>query len=285
MVVFTPEGLEEPIELTTFDPQTLRLAAENLKAKAKATWVEKESKDGTKTYKNLTGIDIIASAEIVEPGANADRTEALGSDSSAALEVSRPFQERAMQVVPTHLQKSELETLEESFKLAVRQRELLEEFVRARFKENVHYYPGEMFGGKKKVLSQEGAQLIKTATGLRVIPKILSGPMTAPKDITEQYTIVTESEVFNRYGEKIGGALGSASSHIWSGRAMKYVPRASDPDHTHNVVLKLSTKRSFVAAIRANTAASEFTEDEDILRGIQEEDVAKGRTPKKGFIK
>ena len=68
---------DEVFELTTFDPDVLRTAAGNINAECKATYTEKPSADGLKTYKNLVGLVVAGSVDAQEGSGDEISSEAL----------------------------------------------------------------------------------------------------------------------------------------------------------------------------------------------------------------
>lgn len=157
---------------------------------------------------------------------------------------------------------NELKLLEQNFALAVRQRELLEDFIKRRFKEGVHYSDGKMFKTNRPCLLQPGAQLLLYAHGYRIEFKIISGPLSPPSNPETQYTIVAEAIVRNRFGHIVATALGSCGSHVYSNMESRYKLRNNDVEKTHNSCVKMSQKRAMVSVTRQATAASEFFEDD-----------------------
>ena len=246
------EGPEGTIEVSTFDGALFRIAAGNVNKRAKVTYIEKPNKkDATKPYKNMTGMELL-DAPVAAQDAPGSTTEVEGvSDLAQPVVLSaRP----AQLVRPS--EGDALARLEMGFRVAVRQRELLEGFIRSRFKESEHYMDGATFGSKKRVLLQPGAQLIHYAHGHAVDFEILKGAMDAPKSDTP-YTITIKA-VVRKHGDVVGHGLGSCTSLIWSGKESRYRDRAVDPDKTHNATLKIAKKRALVDSCLNTTAAAEF---------------------------
>lgn len=266
-VIYLKTDDGETLELTTFDPSVLRDASENSGAQGAFSYIEKPNeKNPEKPYKNLLSMKLQA-AVITDPSPEGSAGDSSDVDSEGATEVLpavlRPINgalRPVQQVLRPTSALTPLQQLEQGFELAVRQRELLAEFIRSRFKENEHYFDGAMFGAKngKRVLAQPGAQLILVAHGYFVDFDIAAGPMAAPSSLKESYTIVIKAKVFNKFGEQIGSGLGSCSALIWSSREGGYRGRAVDPDKTHNSTLKIAKKRALVDACLNTTAASEF---------------------------
>ncbi len=147
--------------------------------------------------------------------------------------------------------------LETRFALAVRQRELLENYIRERLKPDKHFYKvgDDDQPGRKPSLTKEGAELICLPHNLKPRYCILSGPDTPPMDDTP-YQITMNCELMA--GDKFGGqGIGSASSHITK-RDGNRVPRQKDPGLRHNATIKMACKSAYIAATLNATAASEF---------------------------
>ena len=264
----TDEG--ELLELTTFDPGILRDAAENSGTKGQFTYTEKENtKDPTKPpYKNLVGMKL----EVSDQKSSESTVDPLGGDSSPVevqihAEVLSQNQTgpvvalRPVQGVSS-LALDPMKQLELGAAIAKRRYELILELLRERFKEGTHFMDGKTFGSDKPVLLQPGAHAILQVCGFGVDTVIVSGPLEAPADTNTKYTILTKATVTNIDGRVLGNAFGSASSHIWSNKAGRYVLRAVDPDKSHNSAIKMSIKRAVVAVCRQTTPASEiFCED------------------------
>lgn len=234
------------MEVTTFDPAVFRQAAENVGTVGTFVVEEKASKDGTKVYKNLISMDVDVSGVQVD------------GDDPPVKRVVIPGSGGGL--VP--LGDDPIRQLEQGFALAVRQRELLESFVRERMKEGEHYSDGKMFGSQRNVLLQPGAQLILYAHGYAVDFDLMAGPMEAASSLKDSYTLVVKAKIYNAGGRLVGAGLGSCSSLIWSSREGGYRGRAVDPDKTHNTTLKMAKKRALVDGCLNTTAASSyFTQD------------------------
>lgn len=147
-----------------------------------------------------------------------------------------------------------IEALEYSFKLAVRQRELLEEFVKKRFKSNIHY--GKFGALTKDTLLLPGAELICMAHGFAPDFEKIAGP-DQPQPEFYQITIRC---VLRGKGDSLlkGVGHGSAGSHVYSKKQGREILRGADREHTYNTTLKMAEKRAYVDAILKTTAASEF---------------------------
>jgi len=246
---------EDGNSVSSFDPNLLRLAQANIGSPATYTYEEKPStKEEGRIYKNLVSLSIVE-----KDGPNKG-VIVIEEKAEAIVVQSRPglpgYNIRGVDVASL----TPLEQLKQNFELAIAQRELLENFIKSKFVEGVHFTDGKMFGSKKPVLLQPGAQLIFLAHGYSWNPEIINGPNEAPKIYNENYTITIKCEVKDRYGRSVGSALGSASSLIYS-RERGLVPRAVDPDKTFNTTIKIAVKRAMVSACRDVTAAGEFTVD------------------------
>lgn len=252
--------LDSGLELGTFDPEMFKLATTAKGAPVTVTYTVKEGKEG-KSYQTLASMTIdgeVPGGPEPAPG-DAGEGEAIPSPSrepeTALVRRSAPVAVRPL---------TEMEVLDMQYQLAAKRHELVLTMLRDRLKENTHWVDGTMFGGKKPVLLQPGAHAIFQALAYSCEPTIISGPLVAPKDPREEYTIVVRAEVKTLDGRFVGAQMGSCSSHIWSNRAGSFVARAVDADKTHNSTLKMATKRATVAACRQTTPASElFQEDLD----------------------
>ena len=248
-------------EIGSFEPEIIKTAAANINATVDYTWEERTGKKEGKVYKTLVSLNVVRAAEPPLEGAMTMEPMSNPSPPGKFVPVHK---EGVLTAYPAT--SSPIVQLEESFAMAVRQRELLEAFVKERFREGVHYSDGKMFGSDRPVLLQPGAQLILYAHGYSIDPQILAGPMEPPGDPGARYTIVIRTPVYNASGRQMGAAIGSASSLIWSGKTGTFRGRAADPDKTHNSTIKIAMKRAMVAACRQTTAASEMY-GEDIEEG------------------
>lgn len=151
--------------------------------------------------------------------------------------------------------------LEQGFALAVRQRELLSNYIKNQLKEGKHFY--EVKGQQKKSLTKEGAEIILLPHGLVPDYQLISGP-EAPPEGNAPYQITAKCTL--RYkgdpNSFVGSALGSAGSHhgYWDkeDRKWTYKPRQPDRYLCHNATLKMAQKSAMIAATINSTAASEF---------------------------
>ena len=231
-----------------FDRDLLVLAKEQTGRVVDLSYDEKE-KDG-RTYRTIKAITPQSDVVLDAPASlGLDRSETEAPRYQAVTAVALP-------------EPTELDKLNIAYRLATRRHELVLDLLRNRLVVGTHYVDGKMFGSAKPVLLQPGAYAILQALGYSAIPVIVAGPLEAPTDKNAKYTIVTRVDVFAADGRQIGAAFGSASSTIWSNRQLNFIGRAIDPDKTHNSTLKMSIKRSMVAAARQTTPAIElFAED------------------------
>lgn len=147
----------------------------------------------------------------------------------------------------------DIRDLENRFALAVRQRDLLEEYIRKRLKPEHHYYT--VSGGQKPGLTKEGAELICLAHGYKPLYFREAGPDQPPAD-DSPYQITVRCRLM--CGENFNGeGYGSASSHITK-KGGERIPRQGDIGLRHNATLKMAQKSSYIAATLNATAASEF---------------------------
>lgn len=143
--------------------------------------------------------------------------------------------------------------LENQFALAVRQRELLEDYIKKRLQPKKHFYRAG--NSEKDSLTKEGAELICLPHGLKPKYILLAGPDQPPEN-DSPYQLVMLCRLMK--GEQFGGeGIGSASSHHTT-RAGDRVPRQKDIGLRHNATLKMAEKSAFIAATLNATAASEF---------------------------
>lgn len=150
--------------------------------------------------------------------------------------------------------------LEQQFALAVRQRELLSEYIKKQLKPGQHYYQR---GDQKPSLSKEGAEIILMPHNLAPDYQLVSGP-EAPPDGDRPYQITVKCVLRSKGNPDsfVGSGMGSAGSHhgYWDKRANKfeYKPRQPDKYLCHNATLKMAQKSAMIAATINSTAASEF---------------------------
>ncbi len=159
--------------------------------------------------------------------------------------------------------------LETRFAMAVRQRELLEDYIKERLQPDKHFYTVGDDPGRKPSLTKEGAELICLPHALKGRYHWLSGPENPPLDETP-YQITMKCE-FEANGKFAGEGVGSASSMVTRKDGTR-VQRQKDPGLRHNATIKMACKSAYIAATLNSTAASEFfTQDmEDDQVGTQE---------------
>ena len=270
------------VEASSFDSDILRLAADNIDAEVIYTATEKpSSKDPTTIFTNLISLKITKPVAPTESEAPEASQEALGTIAETTAIPTQPHRPQMLATRPVE-PTDEIRRLERSFALAVRQRILLEDFIKRRFKEGEHYMDGKTFGSKKKVLLQPGAQLILYCHGYAADFEIMGGPLAAPIEHNTQYTIVMKCTIKSIDGIQVGAGVGSCSSLQWSGRDMKLKPRGVSPDLTHNTTLKISKKRALVdSCLNATAAAEFFTSDLEEWPPV-ENSSSRVDTPRKG---
>ena len=164
--------------------------------------------------------------------------------------------------------------LETRFAMAVRQRELLENYIKERLTPNKHFYTVGDDPGRKPSLTKEGAELICLPHALKGHYEWLSGPDSPPLDDTPyQITMKCELEANGNFS---GEGVGSASSHVTTKDGERKV-RQRDPGLRHNATIKMACKSAYIAATLNSTAASEFfTQDlEDDQTGSFKKEVDK----------
>lgn len=165
-------------------------------------------------------------------------------------------------IEPTEVGLSAAQTvqdLEASFALAVRQRELLAEYIKTRLIRGKHTY--KVPGTDREGLTKDGAELICLPHGLKPEYTQNAGPSEPPSDGSPfQITVTCRLMKGGSFG---GEGMGSASSYITKTDGT-YQPRQRDPGLCHNATLKMAQKSAYIAATLNATAASEFyTQDMD----------------------
>ncbi|MEE9584748.1 MAG: hypothetical protein V3W51_04625 [Candidatus Brocadiales bacterium] len=146
-----------------------------------------------------------------------------------------------------------IQILEGRFTMAVRQRELLESYIKMRLKPGKHFY--RVSDDQKPSLTKEGAELICLPHTYKPRYFIQAGPDQPPEDDSPyQITVLCRLQ---RGEEFSGEALGSASSHITTKSGERKV-RQKDIGLRHNATLKMAQKSAYIAATLNATAASEF---------------------------
>jgi hypothetical protein len=158
---------------------------------------------------------------------------------------------------------SDIAEMERSFALAIRQRDLLGDYITSRMVAGKHTYK---VGNDKPSLTKEGAELICLPHNLVPDYAILSGPNEPPAD-NAAYQITVKCSLLHKGDGRFGGsAIGSASSYQTT-RDGAFQPRQRDPGLCHNATLKMAEKSAYIAATLNATAASEFfTQDLEDVR-------------------
>jgi hypothetical protein len=151
--------------------------------------------------------------------------------------------------------------LEQAFALAVRQRELLSDYIKKQLKPGKHFYEIKGQENKKPSLAKEGAEIILLPHNYTPDYEHLGGPLEPPEG--EQPYQITVKCILRRKGEPdsfVGSGIGSAGSHKgkWQDKKFIYVPRQRDRYLCHNATLKMAQKSAMVSATINATAASEF---------------------------
>lgn len=154
-----------------------------------------------------------------------------------------------------------VQDLEQQFALAVRQRELLSEYIKKQLVPGKHFYQRGM---QKPSLAKEGAEIILLPHNLAPDYEQTGGPEAPPAD-GKPYQITVKC-ILRRKGDPesfVGSGIGSAGSE----KQLKdgsYQPRQNDKYLCHNATLKMAQKSAMIAATINSTAASEFfTQDMD----------------------
>jgi len=165
--------------------------------------------------------------------------------------------------------------LETRFAMAVRQRELLENYIKEKLKPDKHFYTVGEDPGRKPSLTKEGAEIICLPHGFKPRYELLSGPENPPMD-DSPYQITVKCGL-DDHGKFEGEGIGSASSMVTKKDGTR-VQRQKDPGLRHNATVKMACKSAYIAATLNSTAASEFfTQDlEDDQTGDFEKPQTKG---------
>ena len=154
-----------------------------------------------------------------------------------------------------------VQDLEQQFALAVRQRELLSEYIKKQLIPGKHFYQR---GTQKPSLAKEGAEIILLPHNLAPDYIQTAGPDAPPPD-GRPYQITVKC-ILRRKGDPdsfVGSGIGSAGSEKQK-RDGSYVHRQDDKYLCHNATLKMAQKSAMIAATINSTAASEFfTQDMD----------------------
>lgn len=164
--------------------------------------------------------------------------------------------------------------LEDRFAVAVRQRELLADYIKERLTPGKHFYRVK---GSKNSLTKEGAELICLPHSYRPGYVKNAGPDAPPED-KQPYQIIVTCRLMKTDGSFAGEGMGSASSYQTT-KTGEYQPRQKDPGLCHNATLKMAQKSAYIAATLNATAASEFF-TQDIESDEAGEADVKPTTPK-----
>lgn len=157
--------------------------------------------------------------------------------------------------------------LEQSFALAVKQRELISDYIKKQLKPDKHFYM--VPGSSKPSLNKEGAELILLPHGLVPDYDYISGPQEPPAD-GKPYQITVKCVLRSKSNPDsfAGSGIGSASSHITT-RKEGRKPRQNDIGLCYNATFKMAQKSAMCAAVLNSTAASEFF-TQDIEQDVAE---------------
>ena len=109
--------------------------------------------------------------------------------------------------------------LETRFAMAVRQRELLETYIKERLHPDKHFYKIGDEAGRKPSLTKEGAELICLPHNLKCHYEWISGPEYPPMD-ESPYQITMKCILENRNNFE-GEGVGSASSMVMCSPAFR----------------------------------------------------------------
>jgi len=145
--------------------------------------------------------------------------------------------------------------LETRFAMAVRQRGLLENYIKERLHPDKHFYTVGDEPGRKPSLTKEGAELICLPHNLKGHYEWMSGPESPPMDDSPYQ--ITMKCILENYGKFEGEGIGSASSMVTRKDGTR-VQRQKDPGLRHNAAIKMACKSAYIAATLNSTAASEF---------------------------
>lgn len=148
-----------------------------------------------------------------------------------------------------------VQDLEQQFALAIRQRELLSEYIRKQLVPGKHFYQR---GTQKPSLAKEGAEIILLPHNLAPDYEQTGGPDAPPAD-GKPYQITVKCTL-RRKGDPtsfVGSGIGSAGSEKQK-KDGTYIHRQEDKYLCHNATLKMAQKSAMIAATINSTAASEF---------------------------
>jgi len=159
------------------------------------------------------------------------------------------------ELVPSGDKELALYELETRFAMAVRQRQLLENYIKERLHPDKHFYTVGDEPGRKPSLTKEGAELICLPHNLKGHYDWLSGPENPPMDDSPYQ--ITMKCILERNGLFEGEGVGSASSMVTKKDGTR-VQRQRDPGLRHNATIKMACKSAYIAATLNSTAASEF---------------------------
>lgn len=169
-------------------------------------------------------------------------------------------------------------SMEQAFAMAVRQRELLSDYIKKQLVPGKHFYAR---GDQKPSLTKEGAEIILLPHSLAPDYELISGPSEPPEgDKPYQITVKCTLRSKGDPTSFVGSGIGSAGSHkgFWRRERGKqdvwdYQPRQTDRYLCYNATVKMAQKSAMIAATINSTAASEFfTQD-------MEEDTSHTKAP------
>jgi hypothetical protein len=189
------------------------------------------------------------------------------------LQQPEPNIGKLVRIAPSSVpERQTIADLEQAFALAVRQRELLSDYIKKQLKPGKHFYEIKGQENKKPSLAKEGAEIILLPHNYTPDYEHLGGPLEAPEG--DQPYQITVKCILRRKGEAdsfVGAGIGSAGSHkgTWRNDKWIYVPRQRDRYLCHNATLKMAQKSAMVSATINATAASEFF-TQDLEEGAQD---------------
>lgn len=195
----------------------------------------------------------------------------MNEDKTIEAEVV-PTQAVAVRQQTGALASQTVEDLEHAFAMAVKQRELLSNYIRNQLQPGKHFYSRK---DQKPSLTKEGAEIILLPHSLAPDYEMLSGPDQPPEnDKPYQITVKCTLRPKGNPTAFVGSAIGSAGSHkgTWRGKDWIYQPRQTDRFLCHNATLKMAQKSALIAATINSTAASEFFTQDMEPENVQERD-------------